>query len=160
MWNPKTSLFPRNPIVYGLTPTHSEVHEGGKICSIRQPRAGPPWSSHKEFLVSASRCQYETFCIESIGAKSGKTPSSRHGTVCGSQGLLEYGADIAIAYGIFGKTKGAVLPHFASPTKKRTQRCPRESAADADALDSEYRELSETELDALQTHDHIYRAID
>ena len=35
------------------------------------------WGTHvkstNEFLVSASGCQYERFCIEAIGMKSGKT---------------------------------------------------------------------------------------
>jgi hypothetical protein len=33
---------------------------------------GHPGQVNKEFLVSASRCQYETFCIETIGAQKGR----------------------------------------------------------------------------------------
>src|SRR5579864_4743163 len=72
----------------------------------------------------------------------------------------EHGTDVAIAHGLLSEGEGAVLLHFAGGAEKSAEGSARKSAADADALDAERRQFRQGELDTLQSHQDIDRAID
>ena len=73
---------------------------------------------------------------------------------------LEHSHDIPRADGILREGKGAVLLHFPPGAKKGAQGGASESAADADAPDSNCRESGQAQLGALQSHEDVHRAID
>ena len=73
---------------------------------------------------------------------------------------LEHSHDIPRADGILCEGKGAVLSHFSPSAKKGAKGGASESTADADALDSNRRKGGQAQLDALQSHEDVHRAID
>src|SRR5262249_21469040 len=76
------------------------------------------------------------------------------------QALFKNLVHLARAHRVFGEGKGAVVPHLAGSAKEGAKSGALEGAADADTLYSNRGELRQAQLNPLQSHHDIHRALD
>ena len=74
----------------------------------------------------------------------------------GSEDCIE----CAVVRGVIRKSKRAMFSYIAGGSEKSAECATCETAADADALRAERRNVIHCQLHAFQTHQHVYRTID